>query len=121
MRAGTFGVIAVLAALGCGGMSEEVDGTVATVIPVRGETRVSSEAAAVSTRVSAEETIEAGDGALARIRLDDGPQLLLDEGAGGTLRGEGVVELGGGQVFVEAGRPRRRFLTRQSWSARSCQ
>ncbi|MEC7519980.1 MAG: AgmX/PglI C-terminal domain-containing protein [Myxococcota bacterium] len=103
MRAGTFGVIAVLAALGCGGMSEEVDGTVATVIPVRGETRVSSEAAAVITRVSAEETIEAGDDALARIRLDDGPQLLLDEGAGVTLRGEGVVELGGGRVFVEAG------------------
>ena len=104
MRAGTFGAIAMLAVVGCGGgVSDEVDGTVATVVPVRGETQVAGEAAAAVTRASAEDAVEAGEGALTRVRLDEGPQLLLDAGASVTLRGEGAIDLGAGRVFVEVG------------------
>ena len=60
----------------CGGVAE-IDTTVATLAPVRGQTRLGDEDAPPIARAAAGQAIRTGEHALARLALDDGPELLL--------------------------------------------
>ena len=67
-----------LGSIGCGGISEDVDSTVATITPVRGETRLGEGVAPEVARATIEDAVQTGERALARLSLDLGPQLLVD-------------------------------------------
>ena len=90
-----------LASIGCGGISEEVDSTVATVTPVRGETRLGEGAAPEVARATIEDAVSTGERALARLSLDLGPALLVDAETELRVVDAGAVELRRGRVFAE--------------------
>jgi len=90
-----------LGSIGCGGISEEVDSTVATVMPVRGETRLGEGAAPEVARATLEDAVQTGPRALARLSLDLGPQLLVDAETELAVVDAGAVELRRGRVFAE--------------------
>jgi len=79
----------------------DVDHTIATVVPVRGETTVQETAAAVVARVSVMETVSTSERGLARLSLDQGPRLLLDRESEVEPADGGSVALRRGRVFVE--------------------
>ncbi|HJL20404.1 MAG TPA: VIT domain-containing protein, partial [Sandaracinaceae bacterium LLY-WYZ-13_1] len=101
MRTATVSLWLAVLAAGCGGISEDVDNTVATVTPIRGEARLGEEAAAVVARASAGQTVRSGEGALTRLVLDRGPQLLLDRDTAVALGDEGAITLESGRLFAE--------------------
>src|SRR5690606_35259197 len=70
-------LIVALLLVGCGGAGAEVDSTVATVTPVRGETRLGEGAAVEVARATVADAVQTGERALARLSLDLGPQLLV--------------------------------------------
>ena len=86
---------------GCGGISDEVDDTVATVIPVRGAAQIGETDAAVVARASAGDTITTSERGLSRVSLDQGPQLLLDAESSLALEDGATVTLGAGRLFAE--------------------
>ncbi len=102
MRLKQLGSLALLLALvGCGGVGEDVDTTVATVTPVRGQTQLGEDAVAEVARASVAGRIRTPERGLARVSLDSGPRLLLgDDTELGVVDGA-VVELGKGRLFAE--------------------
>lgn len=101
MRSIRLVAVALLAAQACGGIHEDIDGTVATVVPVRGETRLGGGAAPEVARAAMEDAIATGERALSRLTLDLGPELLLDAQTQLALVDAAVVELRAGRVFAE--------------------
>lgn len=103
MRRGTWTTaFAALALLGCGGITEEVDDTVATLVPVRGSARLGEVRAASISRVEAADTVVTGERSLTRLRLDLGPRLLLDAETSLEIHDGASVTLAAGRAFVEA-------------------
>ncbi len=78
MRLTRIGSLALLLSLsGCGGIDEQVDTTLATVAPVRGDSRLGDETVPKVARASATDRVQTPERGLARVSLDLGPQLLL--------------------------------------------
>ncbi|MGE0784566.1 MAG: TonB family protein [Sandaracinaceae bacterium] len=94
-------------AIGCGGISELVDNTVATLTPVRSNAQLvdadgAERDSAVVSRISLGETVRTPAGGLARLSLDAGPRLLLDDETDVALLDGASVRLEAGRVFAEA-------------------
>ncbi len=103
MRTGTWAAaIAAVVAIGCGGIAEEVDSTLATVTPVRGQATLGDTASAVSSRAVEGDTVRTEARGLARVSLDQGPQLLLDRGSELRIDDASTVTLTAGRAFAEA-------------------
>ncbi len=103
MRSVAIVSLAALALAACGGISEEVDTTVATVVPVRGATSLAGEGVPEVARASGESAVATGERALARVTLDLGPQLLLGASTELTVIDAMTVQLARGRAFAEAG------------------
>ncbi len=84
----------------CGGL-EEVDPSVATVVPVRGQTRLGEDAIPQIARAATQQHIKTSQRALARVALDSGPELLLDESAELALVDAATVTLASGRLFAQ--------------------
>ena len=96
-------LLAAHAASCAGGVGEDVDSTLATVEPVRGDVRVGTATAAVGlVRVGAGGVVAPASGALARLTLDGGGRLLLDQGTEVVVRGADAIELRRGRVWADA-------------------
>ncbi|GAB4199611.1 MAG: hypothetical protein OHK0013_09930 [Sandaracinaceae bacterium] len=101
----------VLALVGCGtgeASAEAVVGTVATLTPVRGASRVDDDAVSGVGRVgqgatvSVEAATEGTRGGLARLVLDAGPWFLVDAGARLVVAEPTTVQLDAGRVLAQA-------------------
>jgi Ca-activated chloride channel family protein len=85
------------------------EGSLASVTPVRGHATVGETDVAAIGRVAANEVVgveagsEASGGGLARLVLDAGPSLLLDQGARAAVIDASTVRLEGGRALIEAG------------------
>ncbi|NOY90192.1 MAG: hypothetical protein GXP55_03205, partial [Deltaproteobacteria bacterium] len=105
-------VAANVVSAGCpGSVDEPLDVSVASLRPVRGETRVADQPAAPITRVGDGESVVVAEGAQARLFLDTGPRLLLDAGSRLQVDAEGGVRLDAGRVFVDVREGERLTLT----------
>ncbi|MBX3270431.1 MAG: AgmX/PglI C-terminal domain-containing protein [Sandaracinaceae bacterium] len=105
MRRGALATVLALAASvsqACGGGAEGVDATVASVTPVRGAVRLGDVEGAVVARAAPATVVRTSERGLARVALDDGPQLLLDRETALRVDDGGAVTLEGGRVFAEA-------------------
>ncbi len=102
MRSGTWAVaLAALAVCACGGISEEVDNTVATVTPIRGSASIGESEAAVVARITTSDTVRTSDRGLSRLSLDQGPQLLLDRETEVQLQDGASLTLTRGRLFAQ--------------------
>jgi len=101
MRSGAIALFVACAALGCGGISEDVDATVATVTPVRGSTSIGDTTAAVVARVASGASVHTSERGLSRLALDLGPQALLDRGTHVEVTDASSFTLEAGRAFVE--------------------
>jgi len=91
-----------LVGVGCpGSVDEHLDVSVATLRPVRGETRVADQIAAPLARVGDGEPMVVAAGAQARLFLDTGPRLLLDAGSQVQIAADGTMRLDAGRIFVD--------------------
>ncbi len=92
--------LALVLASACG---DEDAGTssVATVTPIRGDVSLAGAPAARVARAAAGDAIAIGGGALARVRLDVGPELLAGESSALAVDAEGGVQFDHGRVFVD--------------------
>ncbi|MGF1464622.1 MAG: TonB family protein [Sandaracinaceae bacterium] len=93
-------VLAAGAGAGCGGVAE-VDATLGTVEPVRGEVAIDEAASPPVARIAGGQVLRLADGSLARLTLDAGPVLLVDGGSEVELGDGQELELRAGRVFVE--------------------
>lgn len=100
LRAAACAAFLMGALAGCGGV-DDVDATVGTLEPVRGAVEVAEERAAPIARVAAGQAIAVAEAALARLRLDSGPRLLLDAGSRIEAKEAGLLALAAGRAFVE--------------------
>lgn len=101
--------IGLLLLVGCGS-DAALDRTLATVVEVRGEATVSEDAVARLGRAAADQELAVSG--LARLEMDVGPQLLLDDGARLTIVDEHTLALGAGRVYAEAGEGEELLLSR---------
>jgi hypothetical protein len=98
---------------GCAGTATETatspaEGSLASLLPIRGSASVGETAVGSLGRVATNDTVsveagsEAASGGLARLALDAGPSLLLDQGARATVLDASSVRLDSGRALVEA-------------------
>jgi len=98
---------------GCSGSSTETatspaEGSLASLTAIRGTASVGETAIGSLGRVATNDTVsveagsEAVSGGLARLVLDAGPSLLLDQGARATVIDASTVRLDAGRALVEA-------------------
>lgn len=94
--------IASAAIAACGGAPGSVDETVATVSTVRGEARVGDDVAGPRARVTPGSAVSGGEASRARISLDSGPSLLLDQRSSVTVDAADAITATAGRVYVDA-------------------
>jgi tetratricopeptide (TPR) repeat protein len=94
-------LLVALACAACGGANTEVDGTVATVTPVRGTAQLGETPVAQVARAMASDGVRTGERSLARVSLDLGPQLLLGASAELSILDGASLELRAGRLFAE--------------------
>ena len=91
-----------LALAGCGGSPERADATVATLGTVRGEVRAGDEVAGSRARVAPGATLSTGENARARLELDGGGSLLLDQSARVVVDAEDAITIEAGRLYLQA-------------------
>ncbi|MDQ3033219.1 MAG: hypothetical protein M3Y87_12445, partial [Myxococcota bacterium] len=91
-----------LAISACGSAPDSVGDTVATVSTVRGDVRVGEVAAGPLSRAPSGASVVCAESARARIALDSGPRLLLDQRSTLTVAAADAIELASGRVYVES-------------------
>ncbi|HEY8430804.1 MAG TPA: VIT domain-containing protein, partial [Sandaracinaceae bacterium] len=101
MRSLVPALLAACALAACGGGSQEVDATVATVVPVRGATALEGSSVARVARASSESAVTTADRSLARVSLDLGPELLLGPSTELSVLDAMTVQLARGKVFAQ--------------------
>src|SRR5688572_18900298 len=102
MRITSLSSLILVLAIGCGD-DASLDRTIATLEPVRGETKLDEDVIPRVARGAREQTIEVGERGLARLEIDAGPQLLLDAQSRVSLVDETTISLTAGRIFAEAG------------------
>ncbi|UJR84828.1 AgmX/PglI C-terminal domain-containing protein [Sandaracinus amylolyticus] len=95
------GVVA-LALVACGHRTEAVDATVATLRTVRGDVRAGDDVAGPRARVAPGAIVTTGEASRARLELDGGGALLLDQGARLTIGAEDAITIDAGRVYVQS-------------------
>ncbi|AKF11715.1 AgmX/PglI C-terminal domain-containing protein [Sandaracinus amylolyticus] len=95
------GVVA-LALVACGHRTEAVDATVATLRTVRGDVRAGEDVAGPRARVAPGAIVTTGEASRARLELDGGGALLLDQGARLTVAAEDAIAIDAGRVYLRA-------------------
>jgi len=108
-----------MAVCACGGISEEVDSTVATVTPIRGAATIGQAPAAVISRVTASDQVQTSDQGLTRVSLDLGPQLLLDRETEVQLHDGASLTLTAGRAFAQTEPGEQIVLTTPNGSLRA--
>ncbi|MEZ4336717.1 MAG: VIT domain-containing protein [Sandaracinaceae bacterium] len=120
MRTGTWAAaLAVVVAMGCGGIAETVDETVATISPVRGQATLGDTTSAVVSRARPSDTVRTSERGLTRLSLDQGPQLLLDRATELRVDDGASATLTTGRVFAEAQPGEQVQLTTEHGSVRA--
>ena len=111
-------VISLGASLAGCGSDATLDRTAATVEPVRGEARIADVAIRGPGRAAAAQVVSVGERGLARLALDSGPHLLLDEGATVELVDDATLRLTAGRAYAEADEGEELFVETEAGSLR---
>ena len=85
----------------CGSAPDTVGETVATVSTVRGDVQVGDTPAGPLARVIPGASVVCAEAARARVALDSGPRLLLDQSSTLTVAAADAVEVVAGRVYVD--------------------
>ncbi len=87
---------------GCGGPSDPSAGTIAAVSTLRGDVIVADESAGPVARVPVGEAMRTGEASRARVLLDMGARLLVDERSALRFDAFDAITLTSGRMFLEA-------------------
>ncbi|MCC7541775.1 MAG: VWA domain-containing protein, partial [Deltaproteobacteria bacterium] len=90
-----------LAACGGEGVAEDVDATLSTLEPVRGNVQLGERPAPPVARTSRNQKITTGGASIARLVLDSGPRLLVGADARVSVAGVDAVAVEAGRVYAD--------------------
>ncbi len=111
-------ILAAALLVACGS-DAPLDRTLATLALVRGGATLDEEATGLLSRAAPGQTVILAERALARLRLDSGPHLLMEGSSSVTITDESTVTLEAGRVFAEVSEGDELFVVADERSIRA--